>query len=737
MAERRVRARVRGVVQGVGFRPHVFRLASSHGLGGFVRNDTGGVLVEVEGPDESIDGFLARIGTDAPPLVSIDSIETVDVRPRGDRRFAIAGSELRGAVDVPVSPDVATCDECLAELFDRTDRRYRYPFINCTNCGPRFTIVTGIPYDRVSTTMAGFAMCSDCRVEYEDPADRRFHAEPIACPDCGPQLRLVDRSGAELRDDAAMLLHAGCVVAVKGIGGYHLACLATEERAVATLRARKHREDKPFALMVRSLADARRCIDLTIGDEEALTSPARPIVVAPRSPDVDVAPSVAPHTPELGVMLPYSPVHHLLMAAVDGPLVMTSGNRSDEPIAYRDDDALERLGTVADAFLVHDRPIHVRTDDSVVRGRIVMRRSRGHVPAAIRLPVAARRPILAMGADLKSAFCLARGSAAWVSHHIGDLGDAGALTSLREAIAHFERVFGLSPEVVAHDLHPGYHSTAVAMEHDLELIPVQHHHAHLAACLAEHGETGPAVGVIYDGTGYGADGTIWGGEILVGDLCGFERAGHLAPVRMPGGEAAIREPWRMACAWLDTDEPPSWLEHAEWSAVTRIARSALASPITTSVGRLLDAVAAICGVRTRVTYEGQAAIELEAACDQEEAGATPFGLSEVDGRVVLDPAPAIASIVDALRGGEATGSVAARFHNGLADTTATACVAIARRYDLELVALSGGVFQNRLLLERTFERVEQMGLRVLVPRRLPPNDGGVAFGQAAIAAARR
>jgi hydrogenase maturation protein HypF len=716
----------------------VYRLASAHGLGGFVRNDARGVLLEIEGETVAVDRFLARIAAEAPPLALVDEITTETVRLRGDRLFAIAPSHNGSHSDVPVAPDSATCDDCLAELFDPSDRRYRYPFITCTNCGPRFTIVTGVPYDRAMTTMAGFAMCDACRAEYDDPADRRFHAEPIACPECGPRLQLLDPRGRDEDAAAADLLRSGSIVAVKGIGGYHLACLAGDERAVATLRARKHRADKPFAIMVRSFDEARRFVHLTDGDARALLSPARPIVVAPRRDGAPVAASVAPHSRELGVMLPYAPLHHLLLADVGEPLVMTSGNRSDEPIVYRDEEVLERLGGIADFLLVHDRPIHIRADDSVVRDGLVTRRSRGHVPATLRLPVPARNPILAMGADLKSAFCLASGPTAWVGHHIGDLADAGAFVSFAEGVAHFERVFRVTPELVAHDLHPGYHSTALALEREgVELVAVQHHHAHLAACLAEHAHIGPAVGAIFDGTGYGTDGTIWGGEFLVGDLTGFHRAGHLAPVALPGGERAVSEPWRMACAWLDTDDPPHWLARPMWSAVTALTRrEGEAAPTTTSAGRLFDAVAAICRVRDEVTYEGQAAIELEAICDRTDTGTMPFTLTEDDGRVIIDPRSGLVAMVEALESGATPGAVAMRFHNSFAEAAAATCVVVAARHGIDTVVLSGGVFQNTLLRNRTREQVERSGLRVLVPRLLPLNDGGIAFGQAAIAAAR-
>jgi hydrogenase maturation protein HypF len=732
-SRRRARARVEGTVQGVGFRPFVYRLAGELDLAGWVLNDERGVLLEVEGSAESVEGFLRRLPGEAPPLAAVERVTSEELAPTGDRGFAIVASERHGEADAPVSPDVATCDDCLRELFDPGDRRYRYPFINCTNCGPRFTIVRGVPYDRPLTTMAGFQMCIACRAEYEDPADRRFHAQPNACPECGPSASLLGIVDA---------LGRGAVVAVKGLGGYHLACRCDDERAVAALRQRKHREDKPFALMAPHLAAARALVELEAAEEELLVGRARPIVIARRRADALVAPSVAPGSPDLGVMLPYTPLHHLLLHDTGRSLVMTSGNVSDEPIAYDDDEALERLKGIADLFLAHDRPIHMRTDDSVVRatsrGPLMLRRSRGYVPDGVTLPVPAARPILAYGAELKSTFCVAKGRRAWVSHHIGDLENWETLRSFREGVEHFERLFAVEPEVVAHDLHPDYLSTKESLERDgVEQVGVQHHHAHLAACLAEHGERGPAVGAIFDGTGYGPDGTVWGGELLVGGLDGFERAGWLRPVRMPGGAQAIREPWRMACAWLAaaTDGEPALprtipVEPSRWAAVADLAESGLASPVTTSMGRLFDAVSALCGVRATVNYEGQAAAELEGVADRSERGAYALPLVEGDG-LLLDARETVLAVT---RDSDPA-LVSARFHNAVAAAAAEACARVADAHGLDTVVLSGGVFQNRLLLERTAAGLERDGLRLLVPRRLPPNDGGISYGQAAVAAA--
>ena len=573
----RTAVRVEGVVQGVGFRPFVYSLATSLGLGGVVGNDADGVFAEVEGDPAVVEEFLAALARDAPPLARIERVTTSAMRPDGTTSFAITPSQPGTRRRTLVSADTATCADCLAELADPGDRRFGYPFINCTNCGPRFTIVRDVPYDRARTTMAPFTMCELCAAEYHDPADRRFHAQPTCCPACGPALSLLGPLGIAASGEppasgeplaaAAALLREGKVLAVKGLGGYHLAVDASGEAAAAVLRARKHREDKPFAVMVADVAAARRLCEVDEAAAGLLASSRRPIVLLPRLPGSGLAEAVAPGNRQLGLMLPYTPLHHLLIAAVAGPMVLTSGNVSDEPIVYRDGEVAERLGGIADAVLTHDRAIEIRTDDSVVRafrGReAVIRRSRGYVPEPLDLATRFARPVLACGAELKSTFCLGRGDHAFVSHHIGDLENAETLRSFTEGIAHFRRLFDITPEVVAHDLHPEYLSTKYAAQltdgevagaadlAGVELVGVQHHHAHIASCLADNRASGPVIGVAFDGTGYGADGTIWGGEFLIADLAGFERAGHLAPVPMPGGAAAIRQPWRMAAVYLD------------------------------------------------------------------------------------------------------------------------------------------------------------------------------------------
>jgi len=760
----RTLVQVEGVVQGVGFRPYVYSLATRLGLAGHVGNNGAGVFIEVEGPPPRIRDFLALLEQDAPPLARIDAVRTTAIEPGGGAGFSIVPSEPGGPRQALVSADSATCADCLAELADPGDRRFGYPFINCTNCGPRFTIVRDVPYDRPLTTMAGFALCAACATEYHDPADRRFHAQPVCCPACGPRLQLLDASGSEVPADpiiaAAALLAVGDVLAVKGLGGYHLAVDAGSEPAAAALRARKHREDKPFALMAADLEAARGLCEIDQTAALLLTSRRRPIVLLPRLHGGDgtgVAQAVAPGTRQLGVMLPYSPLHHLLLRELGRPIVLTSGNTSDEPIAYDDKDALDRLAGIADGFLAHDRPIHMRTDDSVVRGfrgrEMVIRRSRGYVPEPVRLRAPLARPVLGCGAELKNTFCLGKDFSAFVSHHIGDLENYETFRSFTEGIAHYRRLFDVTPQVVAHDLHPEYLSTKYALEcEDVELVAVQHHHAHIASCLADNGEEGPVIGVAFDGTGYGTDGTIWGGEFLVADLAGFSRAGCLAPVPLPGSAAAIRQPWRMAAAYLCAaypDGPPDGLDvirrNADrWDAVLAVARSGVNSPLTSSAGRLFDAAAAVLGVRDAINYEGQAAVELEQLADPAELGGYPARIEEIEEvagterreQLRVIGADLIRAVVDDMRGGVGPAIVAARFHNGVANAIARTCAILRARTGLGVVALSGGVFQNLLLLDRTATRLEADGFCVLVHGRVPPNDGGISLGQVAVAAAR-
>ena len=710
--ERR-RFRARGVVQGVGFRPFVHRLAHAHRLSGYVLNDGAGVVIEAEGPSTELDAFAAELVADAPGLAHVASLAAVPVALQHERSFAIRESAAGGGAAASIPPDVATCDDCLRELFDPADRRYRYPFLNCTQCGPRLTIVRSVPYDRARTTMDGFELCADCRREYEDPSDRRFHAEPIACPVCGPQLSMP-------LAEAVDVLRGGGIVAIKGLGGYHLACLAGDEAAVARLRSRKQREEKPLALMTGD-PDALCLLD----DEERalLASPARPIVLVPRREGAAVAASVSPGSPWLGVMLPYTPLHHLLWHDLAQPIVLTSGNSSDEPIAFDDSEARRRLGGIADAFLGHDRPIHRRCEDSVVRRDVVLRRSRGYAPEPLPLPVPAPVPVVAAGAELKSTFCVARGNEAFLSAHLGDLDSEQAYRAFRTDLALYLEMLAVEPEAIACDLHPEYLSTKWACEQRLPLVEVQHHHAHAAACLAEHGETGPALALVFDGTGYGPDGTLWGGELLRADLDGYERLAWLEPVPLPGGEAAVREPWRIAAVHLErAGLAVPW---PDWQRVR--ASLAVNAPLASGMGRLFDAVAALLGVRTRISYEGQAAIELELLAGDTPADPLPWTFGD-----------ATALVTDCyllLESGRPREEIAAAFHETVAASSALVCRA-QRQADDDTVVLSGGTFQNRRLAAATRARLEAGGFRVLEHRLVPPNDGGISFGQAAVAARR-
>jgi hydrogenase maturation protein HypF len=765
----RTAIRVEGVVQGVGFRPFVYGLATSLGLYGLVGNDVDGVFAEVEGESEAVARFLVLLQQRTPPLARIERITTAAMAPAGSAEFVIVASQPSGPRRALVSADSATCDDCLRELADPADRRYRYPFINCTNCGPRFTIVRDVPYDRPFTTMSGFAMCAACAAEYHDPGDRRFHAQPVCCPACGPRLRLVHADGTELSGDpiaaAAAALLAGQVLAIKGLGGYHLAVDAGNEAAAAALRARKHREDKPFAVMVPDLSSAAELCQLDETARQLLAGRRRPIVLSPRRPAGadQIAGSVAPGNSHLGLMLPYTALHHLLLAQTGRPIVATSGNVSDEPIAYRDADALARLAGIADAFLVHDRPIHIRTDDSVVRvtgGRpAVLRRARGYAPEPVRLRPAVRRPVLACGAELKNTFCLAKADRAFISPHIGDLENAETLQAFRDGIEHFQRLFDISPRIVAHDLHPDYLSTKYALDladrrDDIELAGVQHHHAHIASCLADNAAGGPVIGVAFDGTGYGPDGTIWGGEFLIADLAGFRRAGCLESVPMPGGAAAIRQPWRMTAVYLAAAFPagqPGGLAVRErndeaWAAVTAMAERGINAPLTSSAGRLFDAAAALLGVRDAIHYEGQAAIELEQLADPAAAAGYPATLTWTgnaadavgadDVLLRVRGADLIAAAAEDLKAGTSREVIAARFHLGVADAVLAACVALRDKYELDTVALSGGVFQNVLLTTAVVHLLGRAGFTVLTHSQVPCNDGGISLGQAVVAGAR-
>jgi hydrogenase maturation protein HypF len=755
MAATRRLIRVTGTVQGVGFRPFVYRHATALELAGSVRNDSAGVLIDVEGDSARISELARLLVDDPPPLAAVGSVTFEDAEPVGrPGPFRIVASdEAASARTVPVSVDTATCVECLAEVDDPADRRYRYPFTNCTNCGPRYTIVLRVPYDRPSTTMAGFVMCDACRREYDDPMNRRFHAQPNACPVCGPQLtwRAPDGTacadGDEALGAAVARLRSGGIVAVKGVGGYHLAVDATDDDAVRELRRRKARDDKPFAVMVRDVRAARALCDLDTRAVAALVDARRPIVLVPRRAGAGVAEGVAPGLPDLGVFLPYTPLHHLVLSGVDRPLVMTSANSSDEPIAHDDDDAVARLGPMVDGLLTHDRRIHIRCDDSVARAagdRLqLLRRSRGYAPEPLPLPFPTAARVLAVGGELKSTVSVSRGDEVVASHHIGDLEHLATWQSFRQAVEHLPALYGVVPEIVAHDLHPEYLSTKFALDLDLPNVAVQHHHAHVASCMVEHGRRDPVVALAFDGLGYGPDGTLWGGEVLVADFSGYERVAHLRPLPMPGGSAAIREPWRMALVWARaagrSDPGPLGLAAAGLDPATVDAVADLVGRgegrATTSIGRLFDAVAVLLGCRARVTYEAQAAIELEAlarAVDRDDAPSFADDVLFADG--VLDPAPLVDRIVRERARGIPNAVLAAAFHESIGLAAARVARDVAGTRGIDAVVLTGGVFQNVRLGEIVTQDLGRSGVTVLVHERVPPNDGGLSIGQAAIAA---
>lgn len=744
--------RIEGIVQGVGFRPFIYRLATERNLCGTVLNDSQGVLIEIEGPQPVVAAFLCAIHDELPPLASISSLRIIEHEVTGKNDFTIIESQASSARVAQIAPDSYVCPECLSELFDPNDRRYYYPFINCTNCGPRYSIVTDIPYDRPLTTMVDFPMCPTCQAEYEDPGSRRFHAQPNACADCGPQLSFADNKGQAVEVDdplteAISRLRAGEVVAVKGLGGYHLAVDASNDAAVKSLRLRKHRDEKPFALMCFNIERIRQFAHVLAPEEQLLTSVERPIVLLRRRADHKLSSAVAPNNNFFGIMLPYTPLHYLLLKEFSA-LVMTSGNQSDEPIAFENSDAQSRLSGIADCYLQHNRRIHIRTDDSIARlldgEPVLYRRSRGYVPRGVKLPC--EQPVvLAVGAELKNTICLTRGERAYLSHHIGDLKNQQVVDSMKQTVRHLQGLLEVQPELIAHDLHPDYLSTHVAADlaDTLQLVPVQHHHAHLASCLVDNGHNGPAIGVIFDGIGYGSDGHIWGGEFLVGDLHHFQRVGHLAYRPLPGGDAATKEPWRMAVSCLHavfgTELPAleclQQIAKPDLKLLLQMIEKRLNSPLTSSVGRLFDAVAALVGVRNQVSYEGQAALELEMLIDTTgaEEPAYPFAITQGDGMLQIDPDPLIRQIVQDLSDSVAACHISARFHNGIAQTIVEVCQRVAAEREKMPVALSGGVFQNRYLTERVAGKLRSGGFEVLLHRQVPPNDGGLALGQAVIA----
>jgi hydrogenase maturation protein HypF len=749
------RIEIHGVVQGVGFRPWVYRLALQNGISGRVSNGAEGVTIDAFGGEEDLDSFLRGLQTSPPPAARIRELSwrpiASDPAPAA---FEIAESRGTGERRVSIPPDLATCDDCLAEILDPADRRHRYAFTNCTNCGPRFTIARDVPYDRPATTMAPFHMCAACQREYDSPLDRRFHAQPNACPKCGPRLRALSGTGEEIADAdpvalAARALRKGQIVAVKGIGGFHLACDATSEAAVARLRFRKRREEKPFAVMARDLEAAESIAELGDAERRLLSSVERPIVLAPRREAATLAPGVAPRNPMVGLLLPYSPLHHLLLAETGLPLVMTSGNLSEEPIAYRDADALERLGGIADLFLVHDREIESPSDDSVARvvaGKpVLLRRSRGYVPRGIPAPRPFERPVLACGGHLKNTFCIGVGDTLYLGPHIGDLEGLETFRSYEEAIERAQRFLQVRPEIVAHDLHPQYASTVYARARsDAIRIGVQHHHAHVVSALAEHRLEGPVLGVAYDGTGFGPDGSSWGGEILLCHEDRFERLATFRPIPLAGGDVAMRQVWRIALALLDDafgGRPPieifpvfAAVPARRLELVCEMTRRRIQSPLAHGVGRYFDALGSLFLSRPDSRYEGQVALEWNMVADPDEDGAYRFALPVEDGLPTVDLRPLVRDAAMDFRAGEAPGRIAARFHRTLAAATASLVRAVAGRVGRLPVILTGGCFQNALLAGLVDAEL-RTDFPVYLHGDVPPGDGGLALGQAFVAAA--
>ncbi|OBI78350.1 carbamoyltransferase HypF [Mycobacterium sp. E740] len=759
-SRRRLRVHVHGVVQGVGFRPFVYTTAAALGLAGCVRNDSSGAVIEIEGDTVGVDEFLTRLRDRPPPLAVIESLDTEHLPTAGGTEFVIADTARTAGGRTLTSPDVAMCAECAAEQRDPANRRYRHAFVNCTNCGPRFTIISSLPYDRDATTMARFAMCAACAREYRDPTDRRFHAQPVCCPDCGPTLTYRDGTGRTTTGEAALrtarrLLSDGGILAVKGIGGYHLACDAADERAVTELRTRKRRGDKPFAVMTPDLETASELVEIDDTSARLLTGPQRPIVLAPRRAGSPVADSVAPHNPDLGILLAYTPLHTLLFGLPGdelGPeaLVMTSGNLAGEPICFTDDAALERLSHLADGWLMHDRQILVPCDDSVVRvvskAEMPIRRSRGYAPLPVALPVPVA-PTLAVGADLKNTMAVADGRYAWLSQHIGDMDDLATLSAFDSAQRHLQKLTSVAPQVVVADAHPMYRSTTWAHRNAAgrPVRTVQHHHAHVAAVMAEHGLDGSTqvLGFAFDGTGYGPDGAVWGGEVLLANYKGFQRLAHLKYVPLAGGDVSVRRPYRMALAhlraagigWTPDLPPVAACPPDERRALAHQIETGLGCVPTSSMGRLFDAVSSLVGVRQVVDYEAQAAIELEGLCRGIDCGPGSYGfaLDGHDATVLIDPAPVVRAVVRDLRDGVPPSLIGARFHRAVADLVVD--LACAHTDPSRPVALSGGVFQNGLLLDLTLNALNARGLQVITHRVVPPNDGGIALGQLLVGSA--
>lgn len=752
MARERIRLLVKGVVQGVGFRPFVYQLARKHGLAGFVLNTGEGVEIEVEGELKDLEVFRYGLKHSAPPRASIDSISPRIMHVQGDNDFVIKPSVEKPEEFQLVSPDIATCDECAAELFDPADRRFRYPFTNCTNCGPRFTIIEDMPYDRPKTTMAKFVMCPDCQAEYDNPNNRRFHAQPNACPVCGPKLTFVRREAEAIEGEEALaaaveMLKEGKIVAVKGLGGFQLACDAENENAVNRLRTRKRRYGKPLAVMLASVDEVEEFCEVQAQEKDLLQSPERPIVLVKQKAKNTLASGIAPNNNYLGVMLPYTPLHHLLMNDTGLALVMTSGNISEEPIAAENEEGLRRLEHIADGYLMHNRDIYSRYDDPVVRvvdrHPIMIRRARGYAPYPIHLPFKATQDVLAVGGELKSTFCLLKEHYAFVSQHLGDMENMETFEHFENTLELYERLFRVKPEIVACDMHPEYFSTKFARElNPKKLVEVQHHHAHIVSCMVENRVRDKVIGVAFDGTGYGTDGTIWGGEFLIADWKGFTRAAHLRPFRLPGGDVAVEKPYRTAFSYLYTIYGDDYvnlelpfnkrLDPVETEVMKKQVDKGLLSPMTSSAGRLFDAVSSLIGVRDEIEFEGQAAIDLEMQSDEGRHGVYEFALPYAE-TLVVDTEPVIRGIVEDLKSGVPAAVIGAKFHDTIAKIIIDVCAALKERTGINTVALSGGVFQNATLYHKVMAGLRAKGFKAIIHKDLPVNDGGISLGQAVIA----
>jgi len=742
----RHRLTINGIVQGVGFRPFIYGLAQDIGLVGTVYNSSDGVKVEIQGNPTQLELFETRLRPEAPPLSTIISVKIEEIPQIPESEFTIVTSHNNASISTLISPDVALCDDCKTELFDKQNRRYRYPFINCTNCGPRYTIIENIPYDRPFTSMKHFPLCGDCQAEYQNPSDRRFHAQPNACAECGPEVWLTDQQGIKIEStdpisDTMTLLSQGKILAIKGLGGFHLAVDAKNEEVVARLRAAKGRDEKPFALMVRNLEVAQSLVSINQEEIEALLSIQAPIVLCRSKADSMIAPNIAPGNDRLGIMLPYTPLHHLLLAGNLDTLVMTSANFTEEPICIDNIEALERLAGIADFFLLHNRDIYLRSDDSVVMemsGSICpIRRSRGYAPRPVFLQNKGPS-VLAVGGELKNVVGLSKDEKVFLSQHIGDLENLEAFEFFQMTIDHLQRIFEIEPELIVHDLHPEYLSTKWAKEQRIPLLGVQHHHAHLASCMAENNLEEPVIGIIMDGTGYGTDGTIWGGEFLIGDASGFERKAHFEPMPLPGGEAAIKSPWRIGLSYLyqvfgeNLPHIPS-LQDRDNQPIIQILEAGINSPLTSSCGRLFDAIAALSGGRQEIRYEAQAAIEfMQASGNQLGSDSTLFGSNYINGIHVITIKQVMENLVCRIRDGRTQTQLSQWFHSSLVNTFASMATILGAESGLDRVVLSGGVFQNRLLFETLIERLHADGFQVFLHKQVPTNDGGIALGQVLI-----